>query len=253
MFIKKTTLLEFDDVAERARINQVFKGTTRGLLLAVLDAMVAGQWEQFRELAVGLPKDHVEFLAEPVFELAVELQEQRKRRAAYEGGATIDPATRSMLSHMKGVALGPESANYPQLELSDGQPKAASAPAVAPRTVRFLPASGVSREERAYAHRSSLYRAGDMVLVWANEGDLTFHERMPVPAEAAPASDAEALQASCSLLHGVQPDHKGDQVGAARPPWRDWLSYGATATPVEATPADAVGAEPASPEKPEAG
>jgi hypothetical protein len=126
MFIEKTTLLEFDDVAERARINNVFKGDTRALLLAVLDAMVAGQWEEFRVLATTLPKDHLEFLAEPVFELARDLQELHKRREAYAGGYTVGRGKRLMLSQLMGVASGPESAHFPHFKLSDGQPPVAA-------------------------------------------------------------------------------------------------------------------------------
>lgn len=207
MLIEKISLLEFDEVAERARINQVFKGTTRDLLLAVLDAMVAGQWEQFRALAIGLPKDHVEYLAEPVFELARDLQEQRKRRIAYADGYVANPATRLQMSPMTAIALGPESAHYPQFKLTDGQAPVAPIPGFGPRTIRYMPASGVTREERDYARRSTLYRSGDMVLVWANEGDLVFHQRMPAPpdadADATAAAEAKALMAQTALLLAV--------------------------------------------------
>jgi len=41
-----------------------------------------------------------------------------------------------------------------------------------PATVRYLPANEMSEAQRLYCVRSELYKIGDAVLVWANEGDL---------------------------------------------------------------------------------
>jgi hypothetical protein len=117
MLIEKTTLIEFDEAAERKRILTVFEGVTQKKMLAVLDAFVAGEWDAFVQNATGLPREMVEYLAEPVFEVAKDLRERAQRREAYTAGYAMDAQLRSLLSLTKGIAGGPESAQYPKYSL----------------------------------------------------------------------------------------------------------------------------------------
>ena len=57
-----------------------------------------------------------------------------------------------------------------------------------PKAVRYMPALEVTPAERTYARRSELYKIGDMVLVWVNEGDLFGHDRTAPPSTAQPAA-----------------------------------------------------------------
>lgn len=67
--IEKTSLIAFDDVAERARITSVFKGADRVALLGLLDAVVAGDWDVLVSRAQALTRDQQEYMAEPVHEI----------------------------------------------------------------------------------------------------------------------------------------------------------------------------------------
>lgn len=76
MKIVKTTVIEFNEVAERARITTAFKGVTRTRLLAILDNFVSGNWAESITLLRALPRDQLEFVSCEVFDtLKVRVQQ----------------------------------------------------------------------------------------------------------------------------------------------------------------------------------
>lgn len=66
-----------------------------------------------------------------------------------------------------------------------------AAPVFSPGVVRFMSASAVTDDERNFARQSELYKKGDMILVWANEGDIIYHNRFPVPSRTASAKESQ--------------------------------------------------------------
>ena len=77
-----------------------------------------------------------------------------------------------------------------------------------------------TEEQCKKAAESELYAAGDMVLIWANEGDLLHQEVFPrtlptgyvmVPEEPTP----EMIAAACPIYASEEPDQKAKEIGAA--------------------------------------
>ncbi len=68
MKLIQTTVIEFNDIAERERITTAFKGVTRSRLLAILDTFISGKWDECDTLLRALPRSHLEFVSCTVFD-----------------------------------------------------------------------------------------------------------------------------------------------------------------------------------------
>ncbi len=60
--IEKTTILLLDDVAERQRLETVFKGKTRATLLSVLDRFLQGRFEELALERANMSREMAEYL-----------------------------------------------------------------------------------------------------------------------------------------------------------------------------------------------
>jgi hypothetical protein len=77
MQILKTTLIEFDEARERARIESNYEPRVRDKLLAVLDPFVKGDWAAALAAARGMPTGYVEFFHPVVFDITFAYHHQR--------------------------------------------------------------------------------------------------------------------------------------------------------------------------------
>lgn len=130
MFIQKITLIEFDEVAERERIMNVFKKKQQRDMLVVLDLMVAGDFEALAHYVKALdPKLH-ECLAMPIVAVVKDILERELLQHAIEDGYTFKCTKRERtLMSMKGIPMGPEGAQFPRYIA--GLPAAPDAPPAA--------------------------------------------------------------------------------------------------------------------------
>lgn len=120
MLIEKTTLIQFDEVAERARIKRAYKGEKRDGLLAILDAFVGGDFAQMLRLAGRVDSAWLGSLAMPVVDILRDLNGQLAEQAALKGGAKASSAEKKLWA-MRGIAFGPEAAAYPKFAVLVGE------------------------------------------------------------------------------------------------------------------------------------
>jgi len=120
MLIEKTTIISFDEVAERERILTVFKAkkydAVRPKLLAILDDMVAGEWKEMLIKCIELSRDEREYLAIPISNIAQDLNDRVVRMGQVERHAKLDTETAKMLE-MSGIPTGAIRADYPKFKV----------------------------------------------------------------------------------------------------------------------------------------
>jgi hypothetical protein len=117
MLIEKTTLIQFDDVADRARILKNFEGEQQAALLAVLELMVSGDFLAMARAVVELKPGVPQFLAMPIYDIATELIDRQVLVNRYADGFKVRGA-QACLMRMRGIPIGPESAFYPKFEVA---------------------------------------------------------------------------------------------------------------------------------------
>jgi hypothetical protein len=139
MFIEKTTLIQFDEIGERARIMSVFKGREQKNLLKALDLMLSGDFVALARAVVEMPEGIIEFMAMPVQDIIQDVVQQKMCEKGYaEGGRFKASAKELELLRMRGIPIGPEAAMYPRFRALDGAPPPAGA---ASPTVAAVPSA----------------------------------------------------------------------------------------------------------------
>lgn len=144
ILIEKTTQIQFDDVAERERINTAFKGKAKAQirkdLLAILDAFVAGDLARCYKLVLAKDRHFCEYLDETIsgvlddvftqFAKQVKAAEIKKKVAAGEREPLPDPIP---------FGYGFEGVAYPKFQfLAEGQaPVQATVPTIEEITPMF--------------------------------------------------------------------------------------------------------------------
>lgn len=114
MLIEKTTLSQFDEVAERARIMNVFKGERQKALLDVLDLMESGDFIAMARAVVHMKESLLEFMAIPIQGIITDVVEQRMSELAYADGERTKLTAREQELHsMRGLPFGPHAVKYP--------------------------------------------------------------------------------------------------------------------------------------------
>ena len=116
MKIEVKTLLVFDEAKERDRLQNVFKGKTRTLLLDILDRFLAGNFEELARVRVGLSRDTAEFLHPVIDKVLTETAMRMLRQAEAEAhpDAPELTGTQGMLADLSGLPARQEGLAYPQ-------------------------------------------------------------------------------------------------------------------------------------------
>ena len=109
MKIEHIQLIEFDEAAERARIDRNFKGPIRKVLLEILDNFVALRWAQVHDALAAMPRDELEYVHHDIFMVCSE----RAKRAKKQAGAAELLARGGSLQLL---AVSPERLAYPQFK-----------------------------------------------------------------------------------------------------------------------------------------
>lgn len=129
MLIEKTTLIQFDEVADRARILNVFKGRRQKDLLKALDLMVAGDFLALARAVAVMPEELLEYMAIPMQEIIVGVVNQKIGEKAYaEGGRLKTTAKERELMSMRGTPTGQNAVMYPRFVAVDSAPAPAEVP-----------------------------------------------------------------------------------------------------------------------------
>lgn len=127
MLIEKITLIQFDEIAERARILSVFKGRQQKNLLNALDLMVAGEFVALARAVVAMPEGILEFMAMPMQDIIVGVVNQKMGEKGYaEGGRFKYSAKEQELMSMRGVPTGQNAVMYPRFVTVDSVPAPAA-------------------------------------------------------------------------------------------------------------------------------
>jgi hypothetical protein len=113
MLIEKVTLIEFDEAAERARVERAYSGEKRTALLAILEAFVVGDFAKVFRLACATERAWLGDLAMPVTEVLHEVFSQATEKALATKRERIPPAQKKLLA-MRGIPTGPEGLAYPK-------------------------------------------------------------------------------------------------------------------------------------------
>ena len=134
MLIEKTTLIAFDEVAERKRILSVFMGQRQQHLLTALDLMVAGDFVALARAVVRtMPDDIIQYMAIPMQDVINGVIEQKVSETEYAEGTGVAVTVKQReLMGMRGIPLGKESTLYPRFSAFTPAPAAASDIAPAP-------------------------------------------------------------------------------------------------------------------------
>lgn len=117
--IEKTSLVMLDDVAERERLQTVFKGKTRELLLSILDRFVEGRFEELALVRADMGRETAEYL-HPVIDDVLCDTLMRMARVAVASAKPEDNS--ELLSRQRawvenqGLPLRADFALYPKFE-----------------------------------------------------------------------------------------------------------------------------------------
>jgi hypothetical protein len=113
MLIEKTTVIEFDISADRARIMKNFSGAQKIALLAVLDLLVAGDFAAMARAVAEMEPGFADYLSMPVYEVARDILERDVQAKGYAEGYRVSKADAKRML-MRGIPVSPESAAYPK-------------------------------------------------------------------------------------------------------------------------------------------
>lgn len=137
ILIEKTTMIQFDEVAERERIETAFKGKSKaGIrkdLLAILDAFVAGDLARCYKLVLLKDRHWLEYLNETIYDVIDGVHEQFGRQVkAVEIKNKVAAGEREPLPDPIPFGYGFEGVAYPKFQvLAEGRPPAqATVPAI---------------------------------------------------------------------------------------------------------------------------
>lgn len=137
ILIEKTTMIRFDDVAERERIETAFKGKSKaGIrkdLLAILDAFVAGDLARCYKLILLKDRHWLEYLDETIYKVIGDVHEQfEKQVKAVKIKNDAAAGEREPLPESLPFGYGFETVAYPKFQvLADGVPPVqATVPAI---------------------------------------------------------------------------------------------------------------------------
>jgi hypothetical protein len=123
-----TRLVEFDEVAERARLLKNFKGGVRDTLVECLDEFVSQRFEDCQTTLVAMPKDWLEFLHPVLLDTMRAMRDRASRAHAYDAGAAARLAANlRTLTDIEGTPLGPDSVEYPKFTFVVAGARAVSA------------------------------------------------------------------------------------------------------------------------------
>jgi hypothetical protein len=129
MLIEKVVLIQFDEVAERARIERAYKGAKGAALLAILDAFVAGDFAKMYLLARDADGEWLGHLAMPVSEVLHDVHTHVAGQSADVRSATFSKAEQKRFAQ-RGIPFGPEAWDYPKFFIrgQDGATTPATVP-----------------------------------------------------------------------------------------------------------------------------
>lgn len=129
MLIEKTTLIQFDEVTERARILNAFKGRRQKDLLKALDLMIAGDFVALARAVVAMPEGILEYRAMPMQEIISDVVGQKMSEKAYAEGGRLKASAKDLaLMSMRGIPTGKDAVMYPRFVTVDGAPAPAEPP-----------------------------------------------------------------------------------------------------------------------------
>jgi hypothetical protein len=104
MQILKTTLIQFDEIAERTRLKENFKGPLKTSLLAILDSFVTCDWVTCHERLRKLNRTELEYVNEVIYTVM---------RARFDRNTLLE-------AHPDGEGVAPEQArqlDYPRFQV----------------------------------------------------------------------------------------------------------------------------------------
>lgn len=129
MLIEKVTLIQFDEVAERARIERAYKGAKAAALLAILEAFVAGDFAKMYRLAREADREWLGHLAMPVADVLNDVHSHVAGQSPGARSATFSRAEQKRFAQ-RGIPFGPEAWDYPKFFIrgQDGATTPATVP-----------------------------------------------------------------------------------------------------------------------------
>lgn len=142
ILIEKTTVIQFDDVAERERIKTAFKGKSKAVirkdLLAILDAFVAGDLARCYKLVLLKDRHWLEYLDETIYAVIGDVHKQfEKQVRAVKIKNDAAAGEREPLPDPIPFGYGFEGVAYPKFQvLAEGRP---TAPATVPTIDEIAP------------------------------------------------------------------------------------------------------------------
>lgn len=113
MLIERVTLIQFDEVADRARISRTCPGVKGEVLLAIMDAFIAADFAQMYRLARAADPKLLGYLAMPVSDILHEVHDRVVKQAAAARGLKLSKVDQKKLAQ-RGIPFGPEALNYPK-------------------------------------------------------------------------------------------------------------------------------------------
>lgn len=120
MKIEQTTLIQFDEQRERARLMKHFSGIPQVQLLAVLDAVEAEQWSLACDVFNEMPAETAGFLHPTIRELLLDVKGQLHRKRAGEAASSV--AAFNPLADFAGLPQGGEGDDYPKFRRLPDKP-----------------------------------------------------------------------------------------------------------------------------------
>lgn len=118
MKIEVTNLVEFDEVAERARIEKNFSGGVRETLIDLLDEFVTQRFDACMTTLVAMPKEWREFMHPVVSDTLQAMRMRDHRRAALDSDSMARiPATTRTLADIAGRPMGRDGLDYPKFNI----------------------------------------------------------------------------------------------------------------------------------------
>ncbi len=120
MKIEKTTLIEFDVVAERERIDSVFKGAERVALRTVVDRFELGEFEDLAREGVTWTREFAEFVHPVILGVLRDVTLRQHQVLLASQGNFPEKHERSereqMLLRLAGTPVGSDALSYPRFK-----------------------------------------------------------------------------------------------------------------------------------------
>lgn len=125
MLIETTRLYELDEVAERKRLTDLFKGSTQKALLACFEAFVSQRWVDASEMLANMTRERLECLNPVVFKVLGDIRARENLQAV----ATVESLAKApewlrIMGGIDGGCVSMAGVDYPKFKVKTDSPPA---------------------------------------------------------------------------------------------------------------------------------